>query len=915
MDKTSPGWAEGDRPMKKLIAISILALIACAPHSWGDTHYVSSTGSGTPPYTSWATAAHTIQDAVNAASAGEAVIVASGVYATGGAATPGYSCMNRVVITSNIIVQSVAGPDHTFIVGAKATVASDSSGNGLNAVRGVYMSAGTLSGFTVTNGHTRASDASDYDRSGGGVNMVGGSGVVRNCVLAGNSAADNGGGNSRGTLYNCTLSGNSADSGGGSHASTLHNCLLTGNSADNGGGSIACTLYNCTLTGNSAVDDGGGNQGGTLNNCIIYYNSSEYGWPNSNGGTHSYCCTTPFHVGTGNMTNAPLFVNTNAANYRLESTSPCIDAGNNADVSTATDLEGKPRIHNGTVDMGAYEWVPPNPIDYQRTETIDNDTWNLLSDDLYVGSITHGNAMIVINGGLVQNDRGFIGYESSADNNTVTVDGSIWNNANILLVGRYGSGNALSITNGGIVQNTWGTLGVNSGADNNTVTVDGSGSVWSNSNFLAVGEDSSGNSLSITNGGHVQSLAGTIGEGSSASDNAATVSGTGSVWESSAGIAVGRYGSGNALTIMDGGFVESGGGSIGEWADADNNAVVVRDQPGGTASYWSNSGPLFVGHTGSGNSLSIMGGALVVNTDGTVGGTAGASGNFVYVVGNRALWRNTGNLYIGGGSGGAGGTGNLALAVDTGEIRGSSVTVYPSNTIGFASGGSLQVNSVFEMKADTTLQLGIHDDSNAGYGRVVVGGAAWLDGTLDIVDDELEPASGMVFDLFDWGVNVYNSFAEVNLPSLPLGLAWNTEDLYTTGEITIGISTSDTDTDGDGMPDGWELDHFGNPTNGVATDNPDLDPHNNIKEYIAGSDPNSSNSYFRITNAAPVAAGFMIEWAPCISNRWYGVNWVNELTNGFTPIAPGIEFPQNSYTDAVYGADDAGFYQIEVQLK
>ena len=43
-------------------------------------------------------------------------------------------------------------------------------------------------------------------------------------------------------------------------------------------------------------------------------------------------------------------------NLRLQSNSPCINAGNNADVTTTTDLDGRPRIVEGTVDIGCYEY-------------------------------------------------------------------------------------------------------------------------------------------------------------------------------------------------------------------------------------------------------------------------------------------------------------------------------------------------------------------------------------------------------------------------------------------------------------------------------------------------------------------------------------------------------------------------------
>lgn len=48
--------------------------------AFSDTHYVSKTGSDTYPYTSWATAADSIQKGINAASAGDTVRVGAGTY-------------------------------------------------------------------------------------------------------------------------------------------------------------------------------------------------------------------------------------------------------------------------------------------------------------------------------------------------------------------------------------------------------------------------------------------------------------------------------------------------------------------------------------------------------------------------------------------------------------------------------------------------------------------------------------------------------------------------------------------------------------------------------------------------------------------------------------------------------------------
>ncbi len=366
---------------------TILALsVMCATVARGATIHVSTNSASNGPGTSWANAFHVIQDGVDAASAGDTVLVTNGVYDTGGAVTPGYSLQNRVCVTKNVTVESVNGPDHTFIVGAEAS----GGGNGSNAVRGVYMSVGTLAGFTVTNGHTMVSGDYGFDLSGGGVNMYGGSGLASNCVFSGNSAcfgggshdgtltdctlAGNlaefsGGGSLEGTLTGCTLSGNSADQhGGGSRDSTLNNCTLFGNSAIYGGGSEDGTLNNCTLFGNSAGYDGGGSYEGRLRNCIVYGNSATRDGDNwyDERRDLAYCCTTPDPGGIGNTTYAPLFADAANGDFHLKSTagrwdpaagawtkdsvpSPCIDAGD-----PASGYGNEPPPGGGRVNMGAY---------------------------------------------------------------------------------------------------------------------------------------------------------------------------------------------------------------------------------------------------------------------------------------------------------------------------------------------------------------------------------------------------------------------------------------------------------------------------------------------------------------------------------------------------------------------------------
>ena len=296
---------------------------ACTRYVWQDSPDPAY------PFDAWSNAAHTIQEAVDAAVPGDLVLVTNGVYETGSRATPGYTQPNRVIITNDVTVRSVNGPEVTTIKGQGP--------RGTNAMRCVYMPAGTLIGFTLTNGCTRTDGEGDYDQNGGGLNAFppGRTAVVSNCILTGN-AAYNSGGSTHGTLYNCVIRGNSAArAAGGSSCSTLNNCALEDNVATYyGGGADQCTLNNCTLTGNTAAN-GGGAYHCTLNNSIAYGNSGTSG-ANVNWVTCSYSCVDPLQSGTGNIAADPRFV----FGAHIAADSPCIGRGSVA-YASGTDIDGE----------------------------------------------------------------------------------------------------------------------------------------------------------------------------------------------------------------------------------------------------------------------------------------------------------------------------------------------------------------------------------------------------------------------------------------------------------------------------------------------------------------------------------------------------------------------------------------------
>jgi hypothetical protein len=273
------------------MGIPFAFLATCfAFHGGATVLYVDASGTNpTPPFASWSTAATRIQDAVATASAGDTVLVTDGVYAAGAAVVYGLET-NRVALTNALTLLSVNGPQATTIAGGAQ-------------IRGVYVgSNAVLSGFTVTNGHTRTTGDAIKEQSGGGI-WCETSGVVSNCVAANNVAYQNGGGIYGGTLYNCVLTRNTSSvNGGGAGRSSLFNCTLSTNSAGyfgRGGGAWQCVLSNCIVQGNTATNSGAGFGGGTSQS--INYSCTIEGNIAAGGGTDqgtNYNCTLTGNKGT-----------------------------------------------------------------------------------------------------------------------------------------------------------------------------------------------------------------------------------------------------------------------------------------------------------------------------------------------------------------------------------------------------------------------------------------------------------------------------------------------------------------------------------------------------------------------------------------------------------------------------------------
>jgi MBG domain (YGX type) len=248
---------------------------------------------------------------------------------------------------------------------------------------------------------------------GGGMENYNGSNPTVNHVVFINNTALYGGGmenrlNSTPTVTYVFFSNNTGYSGGGMSnfrsSPTISHAIFSGNTAAYGAGGIENGISNpiishVTFSNNSAPVGGGiCNVSSTpiIQNSVLWGNNGDQ-ICNNYAGTPivRYSLVQGGYIsGTNILDTDPRFIDADGADnitgtldddLRPQFGSPAIDAGNDTFIpADATDedgdgdraeavpfdLDGKPRVVNGTVDLGAYEWqliansAPPSPVSY-----------------------------------------------------------------------------------------------------------------------------------------------------------------------------------------------------------------------------------------------------------------------------------------------------------------------------------------------------------------------------------------------------------------------------------------------------------------------------------------------------------------------------------------------------------------------
>jgi hypothetical protein len=326
----------------------------------------------------------TIQAAVDAAYAGSTIEVMPGTY-TGTVEINKPLTLKSVYGAGATTINLASTGQVRFVPGATGGTLLD--GFTITGAHNVaaFTADGTGVGGRVTNCIFTGNHCPD--ELGGAIYIRNAFGTVtfENCTAAGNSSLLAGGAyvqadSCTAVFVNCLFTANA------SGIPNFHGPV------ESQGGTII--LRNCTIAGNTQITYGVSAYGGSIPAHIQIYNSIvDRPLTAASGGgiTATYSNISGGWAGAGNFSGDPKFIG--GGNFALRGDSPCIDAGNVYDYSGiggAIDLAGNPRAKNDPnvmdtgigvppIDIGAYEFQPldPNcPADFNGDGFVNGDDYD-----------------------------------------------------------------------------------------------------------------------------------------------------------------------------------------------------------------------------------------------------------------------------------------------------------------------------------------------------------------------------------------------------------------------------------------------------------------------------------------------------------------------------------------------------------
>ena len=362
---------------------------------------------------SWSQALQSLEAALAIAPVNAEIWVAEGTYYPGSTRTDTFNIGGAVKVYGGFPsgggdgTMSARNPDprtNNTILSGDINDSGDLSGNSYRLVDASSSdNLSVLDGFTITGGNCDDTGVGfdNYNR-GAGLYLNDRAPTLSNLLILENRASIGGGIYMQGsgidpTFTNLIFQGNRADLGNGTggaayiaNGANAHfiNGIFVGNTSKNGVIHLfdASPIFsNCTFAYNDDFDDSnspsvGGFSGDAssspiLHNCILWGNTGAETYSSFPPLLHATSSHNLIDGGYPLLTSAlistedPLFTQTPSSgdgdwtsagdndygNLRLQIGSPAKDAGNNAEIASAFDLDGYERLRNYFVDLGPYE--------------------------------------------------------------------------------------------------------------------------------------------------------------------------------------------------------------------------------------------------------------------------------------------------------------------------------------------------------------------------------------------------------------------------------------------------------------------------------------------------------------------------------------------------------------------------------